>query len=155
MVKKFFEYHYNEPNFENLREYFLNAIDNGFDFWSWDCEEDPNWQSPVQSKHINRHKYQNLIHVALTIGYDRGNDWEKAVCKLLIESNLGILFHLPNKTDIYKLDYRKFFGMEILSRIEDSLGIKLIWIDKQQINYYHESGKDIYHIFMIFGSEKN
>lgn len=36
MLKKFFEYHYNEPNFENLEEYFLNAIDNGFYFTDWE-----------------------------------------------------------------------------------------------------------------------
>lgn len=79
----------------------------------------------------------------------------ESVFKNLKELNLEILFLLPTNKDIYFIDYSRFFGMGILSQIEDSLNVKLIWINKDSINGYHHENKMILHINMLFGSEKN
>ena len=107
MIKKFFEYNSINLDIEDIKEYFIDALDDGFKLTDWELPSRQNLYFPS--------KFNNLIYARLSIHHNIKLNIQKELSK----SKNIILTMLPTSQDISRINYNSFHNMENLSRIEN------------------------------------
>lgn len=158
MIKRFVDF--DRESFEELKEFFLELIDEGCKFEKWNSldihQVDGNLRAIQLLKFPNEEFIKRLSYhgevclVKLDIELGGGsNGWEKRIQQFLNSYNLGILNLIPQNLDISYIDYQKFFQSDHLKFIESVSGFKLSYVSRSVI--WNPIGEKIsYQFGMVF-----
>ncbi len=132
MIKRFIDF--NRESFEELKEFFLELIDENCEFEEWTSEPLLIYPNENIIKKF-KHDFNDVCFVTLKINITPPNkkisikdDSERMVQKFLNKFGLGILILLPHNVDISYIDYRKFFNSEGIQFIERASGFRLSFV---------------------------
>lgn len=138
MIKRFVDF--DRESFEELKEFFLELIDEGCKFEEWIYYRG--------EKVISQLKFSEIIPIRLEIPIPESKSPEKKIQQMLNSYNLGILNLLPQEVDISYIDYKKFFNSEGLQLISNISNFKLAYI--KRTSYWDARSKASVIMYMIF-----
>ena len=152
MIKKFVDF--DRESFEELKEFFLELIDENCEFEEWTSESPLVYPSENIIKKF-KHDFNDVCFVTLRVNITSPNkkisidDSQRMVQKFLNKFGLGILILLPNNVDVSYIDYRKFFNSDGIQFIERASGFRLSFVT-WRTNTDHISSKVSCEIGMVF-----
>jgi hypothetical protein len=149
MIKNFENFN-KEDSFEELKEFFLEMIDDGAYFERWDPSTDLDgaprgYIEESLIKNFERN-FSELQFVKIIIKMEGISNWENRLQSFLNRHKFGIINLVPQLVDISYIDYKKFFNSEGLQFIERVSGFKLTYVSK----FRYDEGEERRHIGMVF-----
>lgn len=139
---KLFESFNQDENFEEIKDYFIDFIDDYGVFEKWDYYSDSLLEYPELTNF--RKKFDDLVFVKIETSHGKA-----------LNHNFAILTQVPKNVDISHIDFNGFFEGHAgkLEQIEKSLGYKVIYVSRhKQDNYYDDIPK--YIMGIVFGRKK-
>lgn len=152
MIKRFVDF--DRESFEELKEFFLELIDENCEFEEWTSESPLVYPSENIIKKF-KHDFNDVCFATLRINITSPNkkisidDSQRMVQKFLNKFGLGILILLPNNVDVSYIDYRKFFNSDGIQFIERASGFRLSFVT-WRTSTDHISSKVSCEIGMVF-----
>lgn len=159
MIKKF--ENFDQGSFEEIKEFFLELIDEGCKFEKWDSSDRQQVAGNLRAIQLSKFPNEELLKkfkadysevCSVKLGVEIGGGsvgWEKRIQQFLNGYNLGILNLIPQNLDISYIDYQKFFQSDHLKFIESVSGFKLAYISRSVI--WDPSGEKVsYQFGMVF-----
>lgn len=131
MIKRFVDF--NRESFEEIKEFFLELIDENCEFEEWTSESILIYPSENIIKKF-KHDFNDVCFVTLKINITSPNkkisidDSQRIIQRFLNKFGLGILILLPCNVDISYIDYRKFFNSDGIQFIERASGFRLSFV---------------------------